>query len=70
MLGTQEESGRVTELTLYVDGTGFRACMRGVTARLRDVAGVQTVAANHRRSVTVLVGAMSPAVGQRVGIEG
>ena len=47
------------ELTLYIDGMGCRACVRDVTARLRDVPGVETVAADHRRSLVVLVGSMS-----------
>ena len=49
----------MTELTLYVAGMGCRYCVRDVTARLRDVPGVETVAADHRRSVVVLVGSMS-----------
>lgn len=51
----------MTELTLHIDGMGCRACVREVTARLRDVSGVETVAADHRRSVVVLVGSMSRA---------
>ncbi len=49
----------MTELTLFIDGMGCRDCVRDVTARLRDVAGVETVTADHRRSVVVLVGSMS-----------
>ena len=49
----------MSELTLHVDGMGCRECVRDVTARLRDVAGVQTVAADHRRSVVRLGGSMS-----------
>ena len=49
----------MTELRLYVDGMGCRECVREVTARLRDVVGVETVAANHRRSVVVLIGSMT-----------
>ena len=49
----------MTELTLYVDGMGCRDCVREVTARLRDVAGVETVAADHRRSVVLLGGSMT-----------
>ena len=60
MLGTREGSEQVTDLTLYVDGMGCRDCVRELTARLRDVPGVETVAADHRRSVVVLVGSMSP----------
>jgi copper chaperone CopZ len=49
----------MTELTLHIDGMGCRECVRDVTARLRDVAGVQTVAADHRLSVVRLSGSMS-----------
>ena len=49
----------MTKLTLYVEGMGCRDCVRDATARFRDVPGVKTVAADHRRSVVVLVGSMS-----------
>ena len=49
----------MTELALHVDGMGCRDCVRSVTARLRDVPGVQTVTADHRRSVVLLHGSMS-----------
>lgn len=49
----------MTELTLFVDGMGCRDCVREVTALLRDVPGVETVAANHRRSLVVLGGSMT-----------
>lgn len=49
----------MTELTLFVDGMGCRDCVREVTARLRDVTGVETVAANHRRALVVLSGSMT-----------
>ena len=48
----------MTELALHVDGMGCRDCVREVTARLRDVPGVQTVTADHRRSVVLLGGSM------------
>jgi copper chaperone CopZ len=34
------------ELNLFVDGMSCRRCVREVTARLRDVPGVETVSAN------------------------
>ena len=46
-------------MTLHIDGMGDRDGVRELTARLRDVPGVATVAADHRRSVVVLVGSMS-----------
>jgi copper chaperone CopZ len=49
----------MTKLTLHLDGMGCRACVREVTARLRDVPGVETVTADHRRSVVLLTGSMS-----------
>jgi copper chaperone CopZ len=59
----------VTELTFYIDGMGCRACVRELTARLRDVPGVETVVADHRRSVVVLVGSMSRG-GVQAALEG
>jgi copper chaperone CopZ len=49
----------MTELTLYVTGMGCRSRVREVTARLRDVPGVETVGADHRMSVVLLRGSMS-----------
>ena len=49
----------MTELALHVDGMSCRDCVREVTARLRDVPGVETVRADHRRSVVLLSGSMS-----------
>jgi len=51
----------MTALTVHVDGMGCQDCVRKLTARLRDVPGVETVSADRRRSVVVLVGTMSPA---------
>jgi copper chaperone CopZ len=59
MLDSREGSEQMTELTLYVDGMGCRECVREVTARLRDVPGVETVTADHRRSVVLLGGSMT-----------
>lgn len=50
---------RMTELTLYVAGMSCRRCVREVTARLRDVAGVETVAADADRSHVRLSGSMT-----------
>ena len=36
----------MSEMTLYVGGMGCRRCVREVTARLRDVPGVQMVVAD------------------------
>lgn len=49
----------MSELILYVAGMGCRGCVREVTARLRDVPGVDTVTADHRQSVVRLGGSMS-----------
>lgn len=47
------------ELTLYVGGMGCRRCVREVTARLRDVPGVQTVVADSATSTVRLGGSMA-----------
>jgi copper chaperone CopZ len=49
----------MSELTLYVAGMSCRRCVREVTARLRDVTGVQTVAADAGRSHVRLSGSMT-----------
>jgi copper chaperone CopZ len=59
MLRPREGIEHMNELTLYVGGMGCRDCVREVTGLLRDVPGVQRVAADHRRSVVVLGGSMS-----------
>jgi copper chaperone CopZ len=48
----------MTGLTLYVDGMGCRD-WREVSARLRDVPGVEMVTADHRRCVVFLRGEMT-----------
>lgn len=47
------------EMTLYVAGMGCRRCVRDVTARLRDVSGVQTVVADSSTSTVRLCGSMA-----------
>jgi copper chaperone CopZ len=49
----------MSEMTLYVHGMGCRRCVREVTARLRDVAGVQTVVADSATSTVRLGGSMT-----------
>lgn len=46
------------EITLFVDGMACRRCVREVTRRLRDVAGVQTVTADAGTSTVRLAGTM------------
>jgi copper chaperone CopZ len=48
-------------LTLFVGNMSCRRCVREVTARLRDVTGVETVAADHARSTVHLSGVMDVA---------
>ena len=54
-----ESEHKVSELVLYVAGMGCRRCVREVTARLRDVAGVETVAADAGKSHVRLSGSMT-----------
>ena len=49
----------MSEMTLYVGGMHCRRCVREVTARLRDVTGVETVTADTGRSVVRLTGSMT-----------
>jgi len=49
----------MSEMTLYVGGMGCRRCVREVTARLRDVTGVQTVVADSATSTVRLGGSMT-----------
>lgn len=46
------------QINLFVGGMGCRRCVREVTARLRDVTGVETVAANPGDCVVRLSGSM------------
>lgn len=48
----------MSQMTLNVGGMSCRRCVREVTARLRDVAGVETVAADFGTSMVRLSGAM------------
>jgi copper chaperone CopZ len=47
------------EMELTVSGMSCRRCVREVTARLRDVAGVERVVADPLRSTVHLVGSMT-----------
>lgn len=49
------------EMELTVSGMACRRCVREVTARLRDVAGVERVIADPVRSTVHLVGSMTRA---------
>ena len=49
----------MTELTLFVGGMRCRRCVREVTARVRDVTGVETVIADAGRSLVRLCGSMT-----------
>ena len=46
------------ELSLFVGGMGCRRCVREVTARLRDVPGVETISADSGDCVVRLSGSM------------
>jgi copper chaperone CopZ len=46
------------QLNLFVGGMSCRRCVREVTARLRDVPGVQTIRANPGDCVVRLSGSM------------
>ncbi len=50
--------GPSPQLSLFVVGMGCRRCVREVTARLRDVPGVETVTANPTEHVVRLSGTM------------
>ena len=49
------------EMELTVSGMACRRCVREVTARLRDVTGVERVTADPGRSTVQLVGSMTRA---------
>ena len=48
-------------LELSVPAMGCRRCVREVTAKLRDVPGVETVSVDAARSHVTLTGSMDPA---------
>jgi copper chaperone CopZ len=54
----RESEDDVSELTFYVAGMACRRCVREVTARLRDVPGVDTVTADVAASLVRLGGSM------------
>ena len=49
------------QLNLHVGGMGCRRCVREVTARLRDVPGVEMVSADSGDCLVRLSGSMQPA---------
>ena len=56
-----ERECALPELRLSVDSMGCRHCVREVTAWLRDVTGVETVAADAKTGTVVLSGTMAVA---------
>jgi copper chaperone CopZ len=49
----------MTQLDLFVGGMTCRRCVREVTARLRDVPGVETISANPDDCMVKLSGSMT-----------
>jgi len=49
----------MSNMELVVGGMSCRRCVREVTARLRDVAGVELVSADPTNSTVVLTGSMT-----------
>src|SRR3954454_7676075 len=56
--GILESEPVMRQLNLFVGGMSCRRCVREVTARLRDVPGVETVSANPGDCVVRLSGSM------------
>ena len=47
------------QVKVHVEGMGCRHCVRDVTARLRDVAGVETLSADALSNEVVVTGTMT-----------